>query len=119
MPTTQKLAANPLNSCQRLYPSMKISPGSPSAVGTDDQTAFTDLTERAFLIWADRHKRGCLSRSRLPIFTCLPMASLLLTSGISALPAAPVEVKTTIVSDAPKRVRDVHYRPWAGHAGWR
>src|SRR6516225_6228658 len=41
MPTTHKLAANPLNSCQRLYPSMNISPGSPSAHG---------LTERAFLI---------------------------------------------------------------------
>src|SRR6516162_6474677 len=27
-PTMHKLAANPLNSCQRLYPSMNISPGS-------------------------------------------------------------------------------------------
>jgi len=29
----QKLAANPLNSYRRLYPSMNISPGSPSARG--------------------------------------------------------------------------------------
>ena len=50
-------------------------------------------------------------------FTCLPMASLLLTSGISAPPAAPVEVKTTIVSDAPKRVRDVRYWHLADMAG--
>src|SRR6516164_6506075 len=28
MPKMHKLAANPLNSCQRLYPSMIISPGS-------------------------------------------------------------------------------------------
>src|SRR6516164_11243564 len=28
MPKMQKLAANPFNSCQRLYPSMNISPGS-------------------------------------------------------------------------------------------
>jgi hypothetical protein len=34
---------------------------------------------------------------------------LLLTSGISAPPAAPVELKITIVSDAPKRVRNVRF----------
>jgi hypothetical protein len=34
---------------------------------------------------------------------------LLLTSGISAPPAAPVELKNTIVSDAPKTVRNVRY----------
>ena len=46
---------------------------------------------------ADRHR------------TDAPMPFLLPTSGISAPPAAPVELKTTIVSDAPKRVRNVRF----------
>src|SRR3974377_2272712 len=110
MPTMHKLAVNPLNSCQRLYPSMNISVGSPSARGGKGR--YTDPHGKSISNQADRHctdadKRGCLSRSRPLIFTCLPMASLLLTSGISAPPAAPVKVKTTIVSDGPKRVSNV------------
>src|SRR5262249_18116455 len=55
MPTMHKLAANPLNSCQRLYPSMNISPGSQlkTTIGRTQKGAqcplLADIVAKVFL----------------------------------------------------------------------
>src|SRR6516165_6164907 len=71
----------------------------------DGKTAFTDLTERAFLIRQTDILRTLTSADCLASTSFYMPADGVLAAykRISAPPAAPVELKTTIVSDAPKR----------------